>query len=357
MTKEILIKFLNNQCSESELYEVIQWAKTEALNEEGRNLGFDDWNNYQLENELENNEKFTALFDNILIKIDRIDQEHIIGRNKIKAFSVFTSRLTRVAAVLLIPVLVYLFYTLSERNIVTKNFATLAVDSLEVIAPVGSRTVVQLSDGSVVHLNYGSKIKYPQFFSDNIREITLSGEAFFDVTHNLDNPFIVKTGKINVKVLGTSFNVQAYSDNEIVQTTLVNGRVVLEQIANNGDTKMLGSMEPGQHVAFNTQTGAMSSTKGNVQKYISWKDGKLIFEDTPLFEVAKKLSRMFNVDIQVDKNIEEFIYSVTFVDEPLFQILDLMAIATPIQYTTLPRKKLTDGTYSKQTIIIEKKKI
>jgi len=140
------------------------------------------------------------------------------------------------------------------------------------------------------------------------------------------------------------------------KTTLVSGKVVLDRIEQNGKNKTIGIMIPGQHVNYSMLTSAVSSTKGSVEKYISWTDGKLIFEDTPLLQVTERLSRMFNVDFEVKDDIKEYIYTVTFKDEHLFQILDLMTIATPVVYKTLPRKKLTDGTFSKQKIILEKRK-
>ncbi len=354
MTKDILIKFLNNNCTEAELKEVLRWAETSALTETGKKLGFDDWKNYREEGKWENDEKFTTLFDRIQEKIDK--QEHKTGQIKTITLPVFTKWITRAAAILLIPVLTFLFYTLSEKKMDSIKYANLAVDSLEIIAPIGSRTIVQLSDGSEVHLNYGSKIKYPQFFSGDTREVTLTGEGFFEVAHNPEKPFIVKTGKLNVKALGTAFNVLAYSDNDVVETTLVNGKVVLEQKEVDGKINTIGVMEPGQHVNYNIKTGAVSSTIGSIEKFVAWKEGKLVFEDTPISEVAERLSRMFNVEIEVADDITDNIYTVTFMDEPLFQILDLMTIATPVRYKTFTREKLPDGTFSKQKITIEKRK-
>jgi len=355
MTKDILIKFLNNNCTEAELNEVLQWVKTGAFTEDGKKLGFDDWKNYREEGEWENDEKFTTLFDKIQQKIDDNSPEHKIGKNKTVTFSLFAKWLTRAAAILLIPVLTFLFYTLSEKQAIDAQYPLATVDSIEVTAPIGSRTVVQLSDGTNVHLNYGSKMKYPQYFSGNTREIILEGEGFFEVAHNPEKPFIVKTGKFNVKALGTAFNVMAYPDDDIIETTLVKGKVVLEQNEADGETKTIGAMKPGQHVNYNIKTGAVSSTMGNIEKFVAWKDGMLIFEDTPIIEVAEKLSRVFNVDIEVADDITDNIYTGSFLDEPLFQILDMMTIATPVRYKRLPRKKLPGGTYSKQKIIIEKR--
>jgi ferric-dicitrate binding protein FerR (iron transport regulator) len=114
-------------------------------------------------------------------------------------------------------------------------------------------------------------------------------------------------------------------------------------------------MTPGQHVNFNVKTEFVLCTKGKIDKFVAWKDGKIVFEDTPITQVADRLNKMFNVNIEVSDDVKDYVYTVTLVDEPLFQILDLMALATPITYKTLPRKKLPDGTFSKQKITIEKR--
>lgn len=355
MTKEILIKYLNNQCSDAELQEVIRWAKTDALNKKSRNWAANDWRNYSEEEISESDERFSTLFDKIQSKINTDNQNLRSNSISHSGFSIAFTWLTRVAAVLLIPVLTFLFFTLSEKQNLQQSYATHAVDSLEVIAPIGSRTTVYLSDGSVVDLNYGSNLKYPQVFSGQSRKVTLSGEGYFKVAHKPEQPFIVKTGKLNVKAVGTSFNVSAYPGNDVVATTLIEGKVLLEENTVNGTIKTIGAMEPGQHVKYNTLTSNVSCAKGNTEKYIAWKDGKLVFEDASISEVATQLSRMFNVEIEVNENIKDYIYTVTLVDEPLFQILDLMTIATPVCYKALPRKKLNDGTFSKQKIVISKK--
>lgn len=356
MTKEIFVKFMNNNCTESELNEVIRWANSEAFNEESKNRAFDNWNNYQEEEDLLQDEKFSILFDKIQQRIDTDSTKNKNKKRNISTFSFVTTWLTRAAAILLIPVMAFLFYTLSEKKTETSKFTNLAVNSLELVAPIGSRTVIQLSDGTKVHLNSGSKLKYPQVFTGETREVQLLGEGYFDVVHNAEKPFIVNIVNLKIKALGTSFNVLAYPDEDIVQTTLVTGKVIIEQIDVTGKVKTVGTLVPGQHVNFNTRTEELSSTKGDVEKFIAWKDGKLVFDDASVTQVAERLSRMFNVDIEVAANIKDYLYTVTFIDEPLFQILDLMTIATPVSYQALPRKKLSDGSFSKQKIIITKRK-
>ncbi len=356
MKKELLIKYLNNKCSETELGEVLRWINADALNEESKKWFFEDWNSYQDTVNLDEIEKFTFIFDKIQEKIDNNIQKNNKIKGKALSVHVVTNWITRAAAILLIPVLSFLLYSLSERRIESEKFANLVVDSLEVIAPMGSRTVVQLSDGSVVHLNFGSKIKYPQFFSGDTRKVVLTGEGFFKVAHNPEKPFVVKAGKLNVIAVGTTFNVLAYPDDDIIETTLVNGKVILEKINLNAKTKTIGTMIPGQHVEYNAQSGDISSSNGKVEKYISWTDGKLTFEDTPILQVAERLSRMFNVDFEIKDELKDYNYTVTLEDQSLTQILDLMTIATPVVYKALHRKKLPDGSFSKQKIILEKRK-
>jgi hypothetical protein len=350
MTQELLIKFLNDKCTDEELKEVLHWIKNDSLDNQSKSWGYRDWTEFETNDNLLDNDNLSSLLDKIHHKIN------IKSQSIKKPNATIGTWLTRAAAIFLIPVLAFHFYTISniksESNSYTSN---LTVDSLEIIAPAGSRTVVQLSDGSEVHLNYGSKLKYPQNFTGDTREVILLGEGYFNIAHNPDKPFIVKTGKLNVKALGTKFNVLAYPSEKIIATTLVEGKVIVEQKLANGNIKTIGTMEPGQHVNYNINNELVSCTKGSVEKYIAWKDGKLVFENESIAEVTDRLSRMFNVDFEIADNVKDYSYTVTLVDEPLFQILDLMTIATPISYKALPRKKLPDGTFSKQKIIIEKR--
>lgn len=351
MTKELLEKYLNNKCTSKEVDEVINWIKQESHYFESQKFAKSNWQKFNEEQSVVSNEKLDVLLDKIHHKIN-IDNSSTNRkrRNKLLGWVLKT------AAILLIPVLSFLFFTIAENNRLTNQISSIAVDSLEVIAPVGSRTIVELSDGTTVHLNYGSRIKYPQNFFGETRNVTLSGEGYFEVAHNPEKPFVVNVGDINVRALGTVFNVMAYPKDGKIETTLLNGKVVLEQLNGNGTPKTFANLVPGQHIEYDKETTALTSSNGNVENYIAWKDGKLIFDNVPLNRIADRLSRIFNVEIQVSKDVEKYRYTVTFIDEPLFQILDLLSEATPIIYKTFPRSKNPNGAFSKQKIIIEKRK-
>ncbi len=354
MNKEILLKYLNNNCSDLEFEELANWVNQNIQNKEGKSWSLDQWLMFEPELKMKDEKKYSALLDKIHHEINLKQREK--EKSKVITLSNITKWLSRAAAVLFIPLLGIVFYLLSNNNIQTDKFADLTVDSLEVISPIGSRTVVQLSDGTEVYLNYGSKIKYPRNFTGNTRSITLTGEGYFNVAHNPDKPFIVKTGKLNVKALGTEFNVRAYPDLDVISTTLVEGKVVIEKNLAGEKTEQIGTMVPGQHVAYNLNSGEIASGKGSSKKYIAWKDGKMVFDNTPITEVTHELSRKYNVDIEVEHDLKYLTYTVTFVDDPLFLILDLMKETTPITYKRLPREKLPDGSFSKQKIRIQKRK-
>ena len=115
----------------------------------------------------------------------------------------------------------------------------------------------------------------------------------------------------------------------------------------------MGKMVPNQHVSYDVTTAKLTSTYGDIEKYVSWRKGKLIFKNDSIDQILRRLSRWYNVEFELkDSQVKSFTYTATFIDETLNQILDLMEIATPINYSIEPRKELPDGSYSKQKVAI-----
>ena len=160
----------------------------------------------------------------------------------------------------------------------------------ELIIPKGGEYQVVLADGTKVWLNSASRLIYPQSFMGKERRVVLSGEAFFDVTHDAERPFVVETSRMNVKVLGTRFNVNDYDDNEEVSTTLVNGSV---EIFSGGQQAF--RLVPGEQ-AYGKEN-ELEKREVNVRLYTSWIDGKFLFNNTELEEIAKQISRWYDVEI------------------------------------------------------------
>ncbi|VAW16345.1 Putative anti-sigma factor [hydrothermal vent metagenome] len=171
----------------------------------------------------------------------------------------------------------------------------------EINVPRGQIFRLVLSDGSLVWLNSETKLKYPKKFlkGEATRTVVLEGEAFFEIAHNKEQPFIVNASAINIKVLGTKFNVSSYPNDEHINTTLVEGSVnVVDSIS--PDNSIL--IEPSFQASFDRSSTSLSSKKVNTDNYLAWMQKKIVFEDLPFKELLVKIERAYNIVIE-NKNI------------------------------------------------------
>ena len=172
------------------------------------------------------------------------------------------------------------------------------------LVPYGKRSKIQLSDGSTIWLNSGSKMIYPAVFNDNRREVYLEGEAIFDVAHDEDHPFVVLSEDHEIEVLGTVFCVTNYLDESSINTVLKSGSVQIsyskDSSPKNGD-KM--KITPGTLASYNKKFRSIKSEKVNVDNYFSWREGVLVFKNNNLSFIMKKLSRFYNINISISDEI------------------------------------------------------
>lgn len=195
----------------------------------------------------------------------------------------------------------------------------------EISIPYGGKSKFTLPDGSVVWLNSGSKLNYPSNFIGQ-RNIQLEGEAYFDVVKSR-NPFVVSTRYGDVKVLGTSFNVKAYADDDF-QTTLVEGAVNVEVGANRPII-----LKPGQQ-AFVNESNRLEIQTVETEVFTSWKDGKLIFYREPFEKVAKRMERWYNVNIEIDnEEMKDLWFTGTIEMETLSEVMELIRHSMPVKYS------------------------
>ena len=167
------------------------------------------------------------------------------------------------------------------------------------IIPYGSRSLITLADGSRVWLNAGSRLIYPSEFVDKKREVFLVGEAFFEVAKNEDQPFFVKTTDIEIKVLGTKFNISAYPEDYSVQTALTEGRVELSR-TNAGLLEKKIQLSPGKLAYFNKKNKETTIYDVDVEYYSLWTKGLFSFSNTDLNRITRKLERYYNIHFQYD---------------------------------------------------------
>ncbi|SHJ40817.1 FecR family protein [Tangfeifania diversioriginum] len=170
---------------------------------------------------------------------------------------------------------------------------------IEISAAYGETKQVTLPDQTEVWLNAGSSLKYPSEFSQKVRSVHLTGEAFFSVTKNQSKPFVVETKSLAVKVLGTKFNLKAYPDEHQTVATLQEGKIEVQTAKNQKQ-----QMEPNEQLVYNSETSALKVVKINVEDIPDWKNGNLIFSEATLGEILQTLERRFNISIDTDKSID-----------------------------------------------------
>jgi transmembrane sensor len=350
MTKDIFVKYLLGNCTETEFDQLILWIREDSLNAYNRGIIKDIWDEFEPETESVERIKYTRVLDKIHHQININQNSTQLVIQKAPTINRILSILTRAAAILLLPVLTLLFYTnLSDRDRYASN-----LNDLEVEAPASSRMHIVLGDGTKIWLNHGSKLRYPYRFEGDNRKVFLIGEAFFEVAHNKEVPFIVGTNHLDVKAIGTAFNISAYPGDDNIETTLVEGKVILNQRKSNLEIKALS---PGECLKFNSQKNIFTIESGNTEKYTAWKDGLLVFKNERVEDIAKKLARWYNVEVEItNEKVKEFTFTATFMDETLPQVLELMTLATPVSYKLTIRGKLSDGRFSKQKVLIGLKK-
>lgn len=230
----------------------------------------------------------------------------------------------------------------------------------EISTPLGAKSKVKLPDGSVIVLNAGSKLRYPQSFDKNKREVFLEGEAFFNVSHDVKRKFFVNTPEVIVKVYGTKFNVKAYPSDKTVETTLVEGEVrVVSKLYQDGQRNRKEIvLQPNQRLVLykqskienNVTADAASTGKGKIAKsnqtpklivskhvnpeyYTSWKDGRLIIRSERLEHLAVKLERRFDVRIQFKNDkVKAYRFTGTIEKETVEQVLEAIKTASKISY-------------------------
>lgn len=227
----------------------------------------------------------------------------------------------------------------------TQQPQTISETFTSVMAEKGQISKVQLPDGSLVWLNAGSQITYNNFFSAENRKVNLTGEAYFDVTKNEKLPLVVDCNGLQVKVLGTRFNLNAYETGKTAEVVLEEGAVELINTITNDD---FYRMKPGERVKVDLQTSQYSAGLVNTTRYTSWRQGIINIYDLSIEDLVKRLEKRYNQQFDLAPDVKDFRYTFTIENEPLEDVLKLMERITPVKV------EQTDETIK---IELDKKKI
>jgi len=204
----------------------------------------------------------------------------------------------------------------------------------KLLVPYGKQSKIILSDGTIVWLNSGSYLLYPQVFSGKKREVFLKGEAYFDVARIESQPFIVQTSDIKVEVLGTAFNVMAYNEDTNIEAVVIEGSV---KVSDSG-THLLGKKStillPGQMASYSKNSKDINTSYVNMEQFVSWKDGYFFCKEISLEKLTQKLSRYYNTRVTIENQV---LKNMTFSGKlenrkSLEETLKIICVSTRLNY-------------------------
>ncbi|MDR6763681.1 type II secretory pathway component GspD/PulD (secretin) [Flavobacterium sp. 2755] len=367
-SERLIVKFVTNQASQEEIEELTEWLKKEK-----HQIVFKDFvkTNYAIDAAM-------YTFDSAQLKkqlSERIESESNVFQKR--RFSSYY----KYAAILILALGVFYFYrnsnlfhskenviiprqddivlqldnrsmeidTSEARNVTDKNgniigkqeknrlvysntnsSGKLVYNTLKI--PYGKRFEVQLSDGTVVHLNAGTSLKYPvQFLKNQSRQVYLTGEAYFEVAKDKAHPFTVNTQEVNVEVLGTKFNVNTYPEDVSTDIVLVEGKVSLYKEKKTTENQVY--LTPGLKGSNTRGEQKITIEPVNTDYYTAWVKGSLVFKNASFASIIKNLERHYNVTfINKNKTLGKEIFNARFDNEPIETVLKYFSDSYKIDY-------------------------
>jgi ferric-dicitrate binding protein FerR (iron transport regulator) len=341
----LIVKLLQGDASIDEKQELLAWANENESNKKVYVQFKDIWEAFHTgkSNRFDSHMAWLRFKNELRDKLE--------GAEKKQQLNILWS-LLKVAAIVIFTFGIS-WLLLSYRH----NQKPLAANN-RIEVPLGSKTRIILPDGSVVWVNSGSKLNYYSDFNDTSRIVCLEGEAYFDVVKNPEKPFVVRTGSLDIKAWGTSFNVKSYPDEDYVETILVSGSVSVIKpetgkeiaqlkpdqktiyfkkeatIAFEAKVKKQNNKEATEHIININQNARLVLVETKPENFTAWKDEKLIFNNETFDQIVVKLERWYGVKIHLmDENLKTECFTGKFIhNEPLIQVLEAIKITTPIKY-------------------------
>lgn len=327
MNKKLVEKFFINQTTPDETERVLDWFETpEGKEHLQERLNID----YDLMDRKELREMVPELAsDNLYQSI-----QNKIGQNR---KGVVIHKPDWLGYVLKAAAAILVILTASLFTITQQRYAAEQVVERE---PIHFQTAneenreITLSDGSVIRLNKNSEVIISEDFMQGTREIELKGEAFFDVAHNPDQPFIIHANESDVEVLGTSFNVKSLPEQSNVQVAVVEGRVAFKNVNNTIESEALSvTLSKGQYGYMDIQKRTILVDDLAVDNYLAWKSGRFEFEDLTLQQVCTQLTRIYGTECSFENpEVQELLLTANFSNESLDKTLSVIALSLDLEF-------------------------
>jgi transmembrane sensor len=354
----LLTKYLEKNCTpedKNRLYELVLSSNDERLFKE---ILFSHLCGFIEEKSTVDKIDFDGIYNQILSEIKHqetksLDTKKRLPRNKIMVRRL-VSQVFSIAAVFCIAF--FLGSYVNQRNIIIPKEQPSKVIYTEIKVPLGAKSEIKLTDGTEVILNAGSTLKYRSNYNSNNRDLILEGEAYFKVAKNANLPLIVEAGKINIKAIGTEFNVKAYSDEGIIETTLIEGKVEISQKDDSKRDEYL-VLKPNQKAIYLKESDQITlekireiepailksakihsdkllvSQKTDIDQVIAWTHNRLIIRSENLESLCIKLQRKYDVNfIFGNDEIKKYRFTGVLLDESLEQVLNIIKLTAPVNY-------------------------
>lgn len=341
MNTALLTKFLAGEASHQEAEQIEEWAQAHPDNQCRLQELTEMWN--LSEKTSIPAHFFDADMDWAVLQNRIEDDEHhtktrSAKRGRIFGLNTAWSTALRVAAIFVLASLAGLY--IYKANYVPEKPEAVVEAMKEIVMSKGKRGGVTLSDGTKVYLNADSKLLLPEVFSEDIREVELEGEAYFDVAKNPNKPFIIKTKGAVVQVLGTSFVIKNYKEDEAVQAVVEHGVVSLRPASKPVEEGVI--LTKGKLGRLDLKNNRLITEEvENLDEYLSWKEGFLVFNNATMKEVAQSLERKYDVQVAFDSNeIKDLRLTADFKTKAMDYVLKTISTSLDIDYK-IQEKRIT----------------
>ncbi|MEM9829234.1 MAG: FecR domain-containing protein [Bacteroidota bacterium] len=337
MNSKLLDRFFRGKCTPEETEQILSWFREQNLSPSKEEELFAIWKETEKEKQLYHSEyNSQEILGSIHQKIRKkytVPVSHQRERSRISDSWAYA---LRVAAILIIPFFFsWLYVKFYQPSTVGQPPKMITVE-----APAGVKVTKILPDSSRVILNAQSSITYIAGFQENAREITLVGEAFFEVAKDPLRPFIVHSGNLSTTALGTSFNINHRSGNATTEVSLATGRVEIVD-----DTAVLTKLKPGERLHYDRDRSTFRTDYYDTLETLAWKDGVLYFKEAGIEEVIQRLEDWYGVEITLDGKIEKaenqaWTYTGTYKNQNLANVLAGISYVKGFTYK-IQQKKIT----------------
>jgi transmembrane sensor len=301
--KDIINLFTSSSQDEEMKSKFYGWLTDEQHAEEKNSALYEYWTNVKGSTELNLEDKLQRVYGKAGVRVPMQKKNYWLGP------------LRYAAAIAVLMVSVYTAHVWTK-----KQYADVA--TIEKYVAPGETQLIKLPDGTIVHINAGTLLLYPEKFMGSTRTVFLIGEANFKVKKNAEQPFIVRSSTMSVTALGTEFNVKAYADDLDMEATLLEGKVKVV-CGNEGKDYIL---LPGEQVSYNKTTGVSLLTRVDVEDATAWQRGELVFRSVTVKEMGTVLQRKFNVRFHCAPNrFNDDKYNFRFSDKASFdEVMKIM---------------------------------